>query len=108
MFENRKVFVAGGRTGFVGTNVAKALLEKGATVYVHSLNAAKPSNFDPKTANLFESTGDLSVSATIPAGTDYVFHCAAHTSGAREMATNPVAQITTNVFMNSLLCKSNT
>jgi GDP-L-fucose synthase len=103
IFNNSKVFVAGGRTGFVGTNVAKALLERGATVYVHSLHADKPGNFNPKTANLFELTGDLSVSATIPQGTDYVFHCAAHTSGAREMATNPVAQITSNVFMNSLL-----
>lgn len=103
MFANKKVFVAGGRTGFVGTNVAKALLAKGATVYVHSLNPDKPSNFAPKTPNLFESTGDLSVSATIPPGTDYVFHCAAHTSGAHEMATNPVAQITSNIFMNSLL-----
>lgn len=103
MFENKKVFVAGGRTGFVGTNMAKALLAKGAIVYVHSLNPNKPSNFAPGTPNLFESTGDLSVSANIPPGIDYVFHCAAHTAGAYEMATNPVAQITTNVFMNSLL-----
>ncbi len=103
MFENKKVFVAGGRTGFVGTNMTKALLAKGAIVYVHSLNPHKPSNFALGTPNLFESTGDLSVSANIPPGMDYVFHCAAHTSGAYEMATNPVAQITTNVFMNSLL-----
>ena len=95
--------MAGGRTGFVGTNVAKALLEKGAMVYVHSLNGEKRSNFDPHTANLFESTGDLSIAAAIPPDTDYVFHCAAHTSGAREMATKPVVQITTNIFMNSLL-----
>ena len=103
MFENKKVFVTGGRTGFVGTNIAKALLVKGATVYVHSLNSDKPSNFDPGTPNLVESTGDLSISASIPQGTDYVFHCAAHTSGAHEMATNPVAHITSNIFMNSLL-----
>ena len=106
MFKNKKVFVAGGRTGFVGTNVAKALLAEGATVYVHSLNPDKPSNFALKTPNLFELTGDLSVSATVPSGIDYVFHCAAHTSGAHEMTTNPVAQITSNVFMNSLLLDS--
>lgn len=103
IFENKKVFVAGGRTGFVGTSIAKALLSKGAIVYVHSLNPDKPSNFTPGTTNLFESTGDLSVSTNIPPGIDYVFHCAAHTAGAHEMTTNPVAQITSNVFMNSLL-----
>lgn len=103
MFENKRVFVAGGRTGFLGTNMARALLERGATVYAHSLDPDKPSNFDSNTHNLFELTGDLSVKASLPAGIDYVFHCAAHTSGAHEMATNPEAQITSNVFMNSLL-----
>ena len=103
MFKNKKIFITGGRTGFVGINIAKALLERGATVYVHSLNPDKPSNFAPDTLNLFESTGNLSVSVTIPPGVDYVFHCAAHTSGAHEMATNPVAQITSNVFINSLV-----
>ncbi|MBW2648026.1 MAG: NAD-dependent epimerase/dehydratase family protein [Deltaproteobacteria bacterium] len=103
MFKGKKAFIAGGRTGFIGTNMAKALLERGATVYLHSLNSDKPSFFAPNTPNIFESTGDLSVSATLPSDIDYVFHCAAHTSGAHEMATNPVAQITTNAFMNSLL-----
>lgn len=106
MFENKKVFVAGGRTGFVGTNLAKALLAKGAIVYAHSLNPDKPSNFTAATTNLFESTGDLSLSANIPPAIDYVFHCAAHTAGAHEMATNPVAQITPNVLMNSLLLEA--
>lgn len=103
MFKNKKVFVAGGRTGFVGTNIAKALLEKGAIVYVHSLRAGKPSNFDPKTPCLYESTGKLTVPANLPPGTDYVFHCAAHTSGAYEMVNNPVAQINTNIALNSML-----
>ncbi len=104
MFKNKKVFVAGGRTGFLGTNIAKALLERGAVVYVGSLNPNKPGWFDPDiTPNLFELTSDLTVSAKLPPDIDYVFHCAAHTSGAHEMATNPVAQITPNVFMNSLL-----
>src|SRR4030042_4463172 len=103
MFKNKRVFVAGGRTGFVGTNIARELLSRGAEVFVHSLSAEKKSNFAKGTAHLHEATGDLSVSAKLPSDIKYVFHCAAHTSGAREMATNPVAQITTNVFMNSLL-----
>ena len=103
MFEGKKVFVAGGRTGFVGTNIARTLLAEGATVYVHSLTPDKPGNFAPGTPNLFESTGDLSVSVNLPPGIDYVFHCAAHTAGAHEMTYNPVAQINTNIFMNALL-----
>ena len=103
MFDNAKVFVAGGRTGFLGSSIAKALLERGAIVYAHSCDPDKPSYHEPDTPNLIEVTEDLTVSATIPPGVEYVFHCAAHTSGAREMVTNPVAQITPNVFMNSRL-----
>ncbi|MFC1558611.1 NAD-dependent epimerase/dehydratase family protein [candidate division KSB1 bacterium] len=103
MFEGKKVFVAGGRTGFVGTNVAKELLLRGAEVHVHSLDPDKPSFFEPNTPNLIELTGDLTESVDLPPAIDYVFHCAAHTGGAHEMATNPVAQITPNCFMNSLL-----
>lgn len=106
MFKNKKVFVSGGRTGFVGTNLVKALLERGALVYAHSLHPEKRSNFAPRTPNLTQSCGDLSVSAELPQGLDYVFHCAAHTSGAHEMVNNPTTQITANVFMNSLLLDS--
>ena len=102
-FKNKRVFVAGGRTGFVGTNFAKALLARSATVHVHSLNPNKPSNFAPKTPNLFESIGDLTTSVAIPPNTDYVFHCAASTAGAKELLNNPVALIIPSLFMNTLL-----
>jgi len=106
MFENKHVFVAGGRTGFLGTNIAKALLAKGAIVYAHSLNPAKASFFEAGTPNLIELSGDLSVAAPLPPRVEYVFHCAAHTSGAHEMVTNPVAQITSNLYMNTQLLDS--
>ena len=103
MFENKKVLVAGGRTGFIGTNVAMELLRRGATTYVHSKKSSKPSNFPAGTKNVYELVEDFSESVTLPEGLDYVFHCAAHTSGAKEMVTNPVAQITENLFMNTRL-----
>jgi GDP-L-fucose synthase len=103
MIANSKVFVAGGRTGFIGTNMANALLERKAIVYVHSLDGNKPSFFKKSTQNCIEMNGDLSASVTLPSDIDYVFHCAAHTSGAHEMVTNPVAQILPNLFMNTLL-----
>jgi GDP-L-fucose synthase len=103
MFANKKIFVAGGRSGFLGTNIAKVLLQKGATVYAHSRSPHTPSHFKKGTLNCFELTEDLSRSCTLPEGVDYVFHCAAHTSGAHEMVNNPVAQVIPNLFMNSLL-----
>jgi len=103
MFEGKRIFVSGGRTGFVGTNVAKALLDRKAIVYVHSKERKKPSFFAPNTPNLVEVAGDLTVVADLPPNIDYVFHCAAHTSGAHEMVTNPVAQILPNLAMNTNL-----
>lgn len=106
MFKDKHVFVAGGRTGFVGSNIAKALLAKGATVYAHSKSGTTPGFFAPGTPNLIELCGDLSVAAPLPPRIDYVLHCAAHTSGAHEMVTNPVAQITENLLMNTALMDS--
>jgi len=99
MFQNKHIFVAGGRTGFIGTNISRGLLNRGAVVYAHSLHPAKASFFERDTPKLVELSGDLSVAAPLPPRVDYVFHCAAHTSGAHEMVTNPVAQITSNLFM---------
>lgn len=101
MFNGKKIYISGGRTGFLGTNIAKELLSRGAKVYVQSLNKDKQSFWKADTENVTEIICDFSKHAELPEGIDYFFHCAAHTSGAHEMATNPVAQITENVFINS-------
>lgn len=103
MYEGKRVLVTGGRTGFVGTNFAKELHRRGAEVMVQGLHADKPSNFDGEVEEIIT---DLSVSAEVPKGTDYIFHCAAHTSGAKEMAENPEAQIHVNAIMNSRLLEA--
>jgi GDP-L-fucose synthase len=104
MLTNSICFVAGGRTGFIGSNVTKYLLKSGAQVFAMSKNSSKPSNFPPDTSNLIQFTGDMSESIKLDGlGVDYVFHCAAHTAGAKEMTENPVAQITENLFMNARL-----
>lgn len=101
MFSGKKVYISGGRTGFLGTNIAKELLRRDARVYVQSLHKNKQSFWKPNTPDVTEIICDFSKKAELPDGLDYFFHCAAHTSGAHEMATNPVAQITENVFINS-------
>ena len=37
---------------------------------------------------------------------DYVFHCAANTSGAAVMASTPIVHVTTNIIMNSQLLEA--
>ncbi len=101
MFSGKNIYVSGGRTGFLGANLARELLRRGAVVYAQSLQSKKPTLLEDSPPNLREIICNLSESAAIPEGTDYVFHCAAHTSGAHEMATNPVAQINENAFINS-------
>lgn len=94
----KRVFVTGGRSGFVGTNFVKRLIDLGSEVVVHGKDSDKKSNFEKEITEFIE---DLSISATIPSDTDYVIHCAAHTSGAKEMVENPEAQIHVNAIMNS-------
>jgi GDP-L-fucose synthase len=104
MLKNSTCFVAGGRTGFIGSNITKALLKEGAQVFAMSKSSSKKSNFDLKTPDLIQFTGDMSESVRLDGlGVDYVFNCAAHTSGAHEMVNNPVAQIIENLFMNARL-----
>lgn len=96
--KNKTVYVTGGRSGFIGTNFAHELRSRGANVIVQGLHPDKPAFFDGP-----QVITDLSVSPEVPEGTDYVFHCAAHTSGAKEMVETPEAQIHVNAFMNSKL-----
>jgi GDP-L-fucose synthase len=106
MLKNSTCFVAGGRTGFIGSNITKALLKEGAQVFAVSKTGSKPSYFDLDTPDLIQCTRDLSKEFKLDKlDVDYVFHCAAHTSGAKEMVEDPVAQITENVFMNSIYVK---
>ncbi|MFH1718671.1 MAG: NAD-dependent epimerase/dehydratase family protein [Planctomycetota bacterium] len=101
MFENKKVLVAGG-TGFVGVNLVNRLLSLGADVRatVHR----KPAVIDDDrieyiTCDLMEKEGCRRAAE----GADYVFMCAANTSGAAVMAKTPLVHVTPNILMNTLL-----
>ncbi len=101
MFENRKVLVAGG-TGFVGVNLIKRLLSLEADVRATVHN--KPAVIDDDrieyiTCDLMEKE-DCRRAAE---GVDYVFMCAANTSGAAVMAKTPLVHVTPNILMNTLL-----
>ena len=98
MFKNTNVLVAGG-AGFVGVNLIKRLLDLGANVSA-TLYRSDPVLDD---ARIRYIRGDLRIPedcVTAVVGIDYVFMCAANTSGAAVMAKTPLAHLTPNVLMN--------
>ena len=100
-FFGRKVLVAGG-AGLIGTNLALRLASKGArlrlTIHDKPLQAAFP---DAEVLKV--DLRDPKACARAVDGMDYVFICAAHTSGAAVIRATPLAHITPNVLINTLL-----
>jgi GDP-L-fucose synthase len=98
MFANSKVLVTGG-SGFVGVNLLKRLLAMGAevTATLHNKDAVL------RDERIRYIRGDLRRQEDCQQavdGMDYVFMCAANTSGAAVMAKTPLAHLTPNVLMN--------
>ena len=88
-----------GGAGFVGVNLIKRLLDEGADIRA-TLHINKPVLNDNRIEYFY---GDLRIEENCQkavAGVDYVFMCAANTSGAKVMATTPLAHLTPNILMN--------
>ena len=104
MYKNAKVLVAGG-TGFVGVNLILKLLSLGASV------RATLHNREPVIKNdLIEyMQADLTKSEDCKKavkGVDYVFMCAANTSGAAVMDKTPLVHLTPNLIMNTSMLEA--
>ncbi len=101
MLKNSKVLVVGG-AGFVGVNLINKLLELGAeiTATLHK----KPAVIEDDRIKYLNC--DLTVAEDcerVVEGIEYVFMCAANTSGAAVMETRPLVHVTPNVIMNTLM-----
>lgn len=103
-FENKKVLVAGG-AGFVGTNLILKLLEKGARVRA-TIHKKPPQIKNLKVEFVRANLTKLSDCKKVVEGEDLVFMCAANTSGAAVIEKTPLAHVTPNVIMNSLMLEA--
>lgn len=104
-FREKNVLVAGG-AGFVGTNLILRLLELGANVRA-TIHQKNPQIFIRPGIKFFH--GDLRDSAfahQVAEGMDYVFMCAANTSGAGVIEKTPLVHVTPNVIINSLMLEA--
>src|SRR5215471_9478862 len=103
-FAGKKVLVAGG-AGFIGGNLALALARRNArlrlTVHDKPLQVAI-SDAEVVAADLRQPAD----CARAVEGMDYVFLCAAHTSGAAVIRTTPLVHITPNVLINTLMLEA--
>ena len=83
----------------MGVNLIKRLLDEGADIRA-TLHINKPVLNDNRIEYFY---GDLRIEENCQkavAGVDYVFMCAANTSGAKVMATTPLVHLTPNILMN--------
>ena len=104
MFSGAKVLVAGG-AGFVGVNLINRLLSVGANVRatIHRKDPVIPDKrIEYVTCDLTRMEDCKRVVSDI----DYVFMCAANTSGAAVMASTPLVQVTPNIVMNSQILEA--
>jgi len=100
-FAGKSVLVAGG-AGFVGFNLTQRLLKLKAKVRATVHTNPPPIAYDA----VDYVRCDLATAAGAKApmcGVDYVFMCAANTSGAAVIEGNPLAHVTPNVLMNTLV-----
>jgi GDP-L-fucose synthase len=104
MFKDKSVLVTGG-AGFIGTNLIQRLLARGAKVRA-TLHQRPAQIDDPRVEWIPTDLTDGAACHRVAAGIDYVFLCAANTSGAAVMTANPLAHVTPNVLMNAQMLEA--
>jgi GDP-L-fucose synthase len=98
-YSGKRILVAGG-SGFIGTNLTATLSKLGAqvcsTFYMRE-PLERISTVDYVFANLLE----IEDCARVTQDTDFVFMCAAKSSGAAVMERTPLVHLTPNLIMNA-------
>jgi len=104
MFSGAKVLVAGG-AGFVGINLIKKLLTLGAKIRA-TIHKKDPVLLDERIEYVKCDLTRMEDCKKVVSGMDYVFMCAANTSGAAVMHKTPLVHVTPNILMNSQMLEA--
>lgn len=96
--------MAGG-TGFIGTNLINRLLSLGANVRA-TIHKRTPIITDSRVEYIKCDLLGMEDCYKVVKGMDYVFMCAANTSGAAVMASTPLIHVTPNIIMNSQILEA--
>ncbi|MFC1900280.1 NAD-dependent epimerase/dehydratase family protein [Chloroflexota bacterium] len=104
MLKDAKVLVAGG-TGFIGVNLIKRLLDEGASVRA-TIHRKAPVIPDDRIEYVQCELTSMDDCKKVVEGMDYVFLCAASTSGAAVIASTPLVHVTPNIIMNSQMLEA--
>jgi GDP-L-fucose synthase len=103
-FTDKKVLIAGG-AGFIGTNLALKLAGKGARLRLTVREKPLQAPFSGHETLKLDLRRPEDCARAVD-GIDYVFICAAHTSGAAVIRATPLVHITPNVLINTLLLEA--
>lgn len=104
MFSGAKVLVAGG-TGFVGANLINRLLSLEANVRA-TIHKKDPIILDGRIEYVRCDLTKMEDCQKVVSGADYVFMCAANTSGAAVIHATPLVHVTPNIIMNSQMLEA--
>jgi GDP-L-fucose synthase len=104
MFKDTKILVAGG-TGFIGVNLILRLLSLGSKVCA-TLHNHPAVIQDDAIEYVWADLTLMEDCKRAVDGVDYVFMCAASTSGAAVIATTPLVHVTPNIVMNAQMLEA--
>jgi GDP-L-fucose synthase len=103
-FTGKKVLIAGG-AGFIGTNLALALANRGARLRLTMHEKPLQASIEGAEIVALDLRRPEDCARAVE-GMDYVFLAAAHTSGAAVIRTTPLVHITPNVLINTLMLEA--